>query len=761
MPSALAVVRVLACAIAFLLAAPAQSFNGRSAAEWVQDLAAEDVATRDYAVWALVTMGGRAVRATQRALADERPVVREHAAKTLGRLGPEAAAAKDRLVALQQDPVPAVAKAATVAALRVQVDAAQVPQLIAALQGGDWDLQLAAADVVAELGPAAKAAAPALVDLMRREDEALDRTVVQALEGTQRQYWNVRQSAARALGAIGTVEGVPIVAALGAVATNREWTAREGVAKALPRFAGDDSALALLFMLLLDEQWPVRRAAAEGMAEAVGPEHAFLPKVVEQMRRLLQDQDGGVRRLAAEFLGGCGAAAASAVPDLAQMLSSRSESNREYAIRALRGIGPAAASAKDALFACYQALPEDERWRQQEVLEALAAVAPDARRDIPALEAMLAEREQAVAAPEVKRHDTIVAALLELQDEDRDVRMRALGRLAQMRAVEAVASLLPWLEGDRAAEERAAAIHVLIALDSVPVEKMRELLESKQQAVRLAAAYALAMWDDTESLPGVAKVLTEGLAFANKDQLWQLGMTEVAALAPALEGIVANRKTTGMRRWGATQALGYLRQPTSGPVVAAMIEEVAADDAMSATDRDELLAVGLRVLVSLDPAPHRQIFTKYSNADEDPVRDAALSGLARLGDEAALAELRRRSPWQMLDLGLADDQRARFEATRLRLSQVKGCTLRDVLKLLEAKLGMRIEVSAKADPEVLDGRFGNYIDLIGFRPSALRILGAITFGTFGTFSGGTLVPRWHADRIELLTPEEVGLESGR
>lgn len=753
--------RTACCVLSFLLASPvaAQAFNGRTATEWVKDLAAADPTTRDYAVWALVTMGDRAVRPALRALDDERPAVREHAAVALGRMGVAAGAAKERLLALRQDPVPAVAKAAAVAAMRVQVDAAQLPQLVAALQGDDWDLQLAAADVVAELGPAAKAAAQPLADLLRRDDEALDRTIVLKLRTARTQYWNVRQSAALALGAIGPVDGVSAVDALAAAVVNSEWAAREGAAKALPVFAGDDKAVGLLLALLVDNDWPVRRAAAEAMAKAVRPTDPRLPKVMKLMTLALQDQDGGVRRLAAEFLGGCGALAASAVPELTQMLGSRDKNNREYATKALQRIGPAAAAAKAALIACYEAVPEKESWRQQEVLEALAAVAPEARRELPALEAMLAEREKPAPPADVKRQEAIVEALAGLQHESAERRQRALGEIAQLRATEAIPHLLPWLDGERAARERAAAVAVLMALDAEPaLPRMRALLADDDASVRRTAAQALAMWNDAASLPRVAEVLAEGIEQAGKDQLVYLGLTGVAALAPALERIVADGKQAARRRWGATQALGALGVPAAAKVVAAMVDGLAADASLRDSDRQELLVVGLRVLAELDAAAHRSLFERHAKADEQEVRDAALAGLARLGDAEAKAELRRRSPWQAIDLDVPDALRPRLEGTRLRLSQVRGNTLREVLALLEKALGMPITVSAKADPQVLAGRFqGGYIALLGLRPQALAVLGVVN-GDF--FSGGTLVPRFLADRIELVTPEEAGM-SGR
>ncbi len=753
--------RLLPCLLLLTCAPslPAQTFNGRTAAEWVKDLGAEDAAARDMAVRAIESMQDRAVRATLRALDDERPVVRQHAALALGRLGATAAMAKDKLIALQQDGVPEVAQAAIVAVMRVQVDAAQLPALIAALQGKDWELQLAAADVLAQLGRAGAPAAPALVEVLKRDDAALDRTDVDAVHRQRTRYRNVRQAAALALGAIGPVDGVACIEGLAAAAQNGEWAAREGAAKALAAFGGSDEVIGQLSALLIDNEWPVQRAAAEAMAKVVGPGHPRLDKVVALMTTALQDRDGGVRRLAAAFLGGCGAAAAGAVPELTRMLASRDQRTREYATKALRGIGPAAAAAKDELLACFEAVPEDQDWRRREILEALAAVAPEARKELPALEQMLAEREKPVLPADVQRQDAIAALLPGLQDADRAVRMRSLGRLAEMRAVEAISSVLPWLADDRPADERASAVHALIALDATQaVPKLRELLASKQAEVQNAAAHALAMFDDAESMPRVAEVLTEGIASASKDELWYLGLTQVDALAPALERIVADAKEEERRRWGATQALGYLRAPSSAPVIAAMLDQIAADEKMPDPPRQELLAVGLHVLAGLDAASHRERFARHAESVEQQVRNAALAGLALLGDEAARAALRAASPADASAADVPEAWRVRLEGVRLRLSEVRGNSLRDVLARLN-KRGLRIEVSKQVPASDLDRRVGSmYSELIGYRPDALSVLGLCTSSFF---TGTELVPRYHQDRIELLTPEEAGAATKR
>jgi HEAT repeat protein len=742
----------------FLIAATAsaQSFNGRSAAEWVGDLAAADAATRDVAVASLVIMGERAVRPALRALDDERPAMRRYAALALGRIGAVAAPAKDKLLVLQQDIVPEVAHAAKVAALRVQVDASALPQVIEALRGNDWELQLAAADVATQLGKAAAPAAAALVELLESKDRALDRTEVTKVQGLRTEYRNVRQSAARALGAIGPVDGVSIVAALVHTTTNMEWAACEGAVAALGSFPGDEQAeTCVLVKVVGDDEWPVGRAAAESMKKLFGPDHPQLAKAVGIAALALRNKDGGVRRLAAEFLGGCGAKAASAVPELVRLLASKH--NREYGLTALRALGPVAAAAKDALIACCESIAADDESQRREVLETLAAVAPEARREYAPLEQLLAELEKPVPAADVQRQDMIVKALAGLQDASAKVRREAMGRVAELRAVEAIPHLVEWLEGERDAGERAAAIQVLMMLDAEQiVPRVRALLGARAPEVRSAAAHALAMFDDRESMPRVAKVLAEALAFANSDQLWGLGITGVVELAPRLERIVADRSANWRRRWGATQALGYLKAPTSAKVIAAMLQGLGEDDGMSDGDRSQLIAVGLRVLAGLDAAAHRELFTKYEQSDESEVRAAALAGLARCGDAKATAELRSLGSENVAALDVPEPLRSKLETARLRLSQIEGCALRDVLVRLEKVAGMPVRLAPDADQGLLAHRFGGgYIGLIGYHPPALSVL---YLATFPHFSGGTLEPRFLADRIELVPAKGVAPE---
>ncbi|MBI5851057.1 MAG: HEAT repeat domain-containing protein [Planctomycetes bacterium] len=750
----------LAAAAFALLAAPspAQTFNGRTASEWVADLAAEDDTTRDYAVWALGQMGERAVRATIRALDDERPRVRRAAAQALARLGALAGEAKDALLARREDADAAVAHAARVALLHVQVDAAQVPALIDELQADDWDCQLAAAEVLAELGPPAAAAARALAGLLTSTDVRLDRTIVHRLERTPPESWNVRAAAARALGSFGPVDGVPIVEALLHCLGNDQWAAREGAAQALVAFPdrAAETAARLIAVLRTDPEWPCRRAAASTLLGIAVAESPALAAVATAMASALKDQDGGVRRIAAEFLGERGGASATTVPALEGLLARPTAKDVMNAANALCKLGPAAPAARSALLQAFVTWKDRDRYDAKEartaILEALAVVAPDARGEVPELEALLAEREKPKPSVDEARQTAITEAMEQLRAPSRTDRARAMNTIAMLRAQDAIPTLETFLDGDRIATERAMAIQVLMLLDAESiVPRVRPLLDASDPELRRAAAAALAMFSDAESLERTTIVLAEAADVAPKDDLWMLGLMRVSGLAPVMERIASDPREPFGRRWGATTALTCLRVKESAPSVAAMIEAIGKDESLHQSERMQLLAAGLRALVALDPEPHREIFRAHLQSEELEVTEAALHGLAALGDRDALAKRLAESPSERFLLELPAADKRRLESVRLRLSQVKGCTLREVIARLGPALGVTIELSPQVDPKVLDGHFGNYIDFLGFHPSALEILGAM--GSMALFSGEPLDPQISSDVIRLVPRE--------
>ncbi len=146
---------------------------------------------------------------------------------------------------------------------------------------------------LAEIGPAAAPAIPALIAALKDED------------------WDVRSSAARALGNIG-----PAAA----------------------------SAVPSLIAALKDENRNVWDKAVDALGN-IGP--AAVPALIAA----LKDKDSDVRSSAARALGQIGPAAASAVPSLIAALKDKNSNVRYFAAGALGNIGPAAASAVPSLIA--------------------------------------------------------------------------------------------------------------------------------------------------------------------------------------------------------------------------------------------------------------------------------------------------------------------------------------------------------------------------------------------------------------------------
>ncbi|MFO1338749.1 MAG: serine hydrolase [Burkholderiaceae bacterium] len=157
-------------------------------------------------------------------LRDEDPLVREQAAAQLGRLGPQAAAAVEPLVAALGHEDPYLRGAAAVAL--GQIGAAAVPALAQALGRDDAEWRRSAAIALGRLGAPAVEALPALVRLLADPSAP------------------VRQVAAVTLGGLAGLDGVAQAAApaLTRCLSDRDPSVRRSAAEALARVAPADRA---------------------------------------------------------------------------------------------------------------------------------------------------------------------------------------------------------------------------------------------------------------------------------------------------------------------------------------------------------------------------------------------------------------------------------------------------------------------------------------------------------------------------------------
>jgi HEAT repeat protein len=230
----------------------------------------------------------------------------------------------------------------------------------------------AAAHALAEIGPQAVDAVPALLQALMNEEEDSGR----------------RQAASDALGAIGS-EAVPA-----------------------------------LVQALADEDERVRNAAARALKD-VGPQAV---DAVPALIQALGDPDDDVSMAAASALGDVGP---EAIPMLIEALGNRDAPARRGAILALGWIGP---EAKEAAPLIIQALEGDAEWLvRSSAAHALGSMQPDASEAIPALIQALADESEYVRAAaadalgdfESQAGDAIPALIEALADEHAGTRSSA------------------------------------------------------------------------------------------------------------------------------------------------------------------------------------------------------------------------------------------------------------------------------------------------------------------------------------------------
>jgi hypothetical protein len=167
------------------------------------------------------------------------------------------------------------------------------------------------------------------------------------------------------------------------------------------------------------------------------------------------------RIFALEQLGSIGAAAADAVPALAEALTDQNEYVRQHAADALGRIGPAAADAVPALV---EALKGANAVVRQHAADALRRVGPAAADAVPALAEALNDRiayvrPRAAAALKGIGRAAVPALAEALKDQNTDVRQHAAGALTGIgpAAADAVPALTEALKDQDASVRQLAA----------------------------------------------------------------------------------------------------------------------------------------------------------------------------------------------------------------------------------------------------------------------------------------------------------------
>jgi HEAT repeat protein len=282
--------------------------------------------------------------------------------------------------ALVKDKSPKVRKAVIVSLWRV--GPASVPALVHAVQAGDVEVRTLAIPALTQscgsypqTQPAARKAIPALIGILKGEDEEL------------------RRDAASALGSLDQ-SGVSLSALLEASKADDEGgkAARE----VLPRMrkAPRSTAPALL-KCLKDPEPRVRLKAAEVLCELEENDKECLAALVELIKR----RDSQVRLGAAQLLARYGRAAKEATPALVEVVRNDSyPTTRQAAIIALLAIGPEA--RKEAIPVLIEVV-RNETWPDTRLaaINALGAIGPEAKAAVPVLKTAEVDfRKQADAA---------------------------------------------------------------------------------------------------------------------------------------------------------------------------------------------------------------------------------------------------------------------------------------------------------------------------------------------------------------------------
>lgn len=308
---------------------------------------------------------------------EESDVVLAEVIRALGAMAPQSKAAVPHLLPFLEDGQREVRISALWAVGRFGADGkAAVPFLIKALEDkgvvnpktGQTFAQLAA-NSLADIGPEATPAVPALI---------------KALKADHRQ---LRGDAIRALGWIGAKDPAVVPTLIAVLRDRNDTFFRSSAAVALARIGPEakEAVPALLEALKAEDLKDENRirGTRSAVMTALGHMGAAAKEAVPVLADIFKDQqaDYGLRRQAAEALGKIGPAAKEAIPTLVGVLNDpQSESYHPDARNALGNMGR---EAVPALLDLYRHSPN--RRVRTYAAEALARIGPEAKDAVPAL----------------------------------------------------------------------------------------------------------------------------------------------------------------------------------------------------------------------------------------------------------------------------------------------------------------------------------------------------------------------------------------
>lgn len=287
--------------------------------------------------------------------------------------------------------------------LAAQDTASKVAEQIEKLQSGTNAVKVQAAMTLADFGPDAAPAVPALVTALQTKDE------------------NLRLNAAIALGKIGTQAVEPVAKVL----TSENASDRYYAIWTLGWIGPPAKATApQVIQALADKDDSVRRKAAYTLGRISSDAKSAMPPLI----KAFGDANNDVRQAAAEALASFGT---TAVPSLIEALKEESPSIRAEAARALGKIG---ADAKDAIPNLKTVFLANDK-ASNEAAEALAKIG---KSSIPAVSEGLKSDIVSVRALSVRTlgkigADAVPVLVDALADKNVDVRQNAATALAPLR----------------------------------------------------------------------------------------------------------------------------------------------------------------------------------------------------------------------------------------------------------------------------------------------------------------------------------------
>ncbi|MCP4676793.1 MAG: HEAT repeat domain-containing protein [Deltaproteobacteria bacterium] len=302
-----------------------------------------------------------------KALTNENSRVREHAAKQLGGMGPEAKGAVKALARVLGDRSEFVRKAATIALGEIRpTDMATVTSIVVSFGDESEGVRKAAAETLVKIGPSIVRPLARWIEQLLEKGEFDVVTKIGLNDGD----WRKLAKAADVLKQIGPGAEPAVVTLMkleGTACSDARlvpgcYAAHEAAASALRKIG--PAKTQTLIATLKDVDPDMRRLAALALAK-VGPEAI---RALPYLTRMFREDDKPTRASAAKALAGMGPAA---IPVLLEALHEKKASIRELAVKTLIKMGPAAKEAKPEL----EKLVENEkRWTRRAAKDVLAKI---------------------------------------------------------------------------------------------------------------------------------------------------------------------------------------------------------------------------------------------------------------------------------------------------------------------------------------------------------------------------------------------------